>query len=90
VCYYQQQLQPTNIYGLLFVNFNFRFLIGFGCGADRYKIPPHRQASIVVCHAAAGAEPGFIKKTLVDNCFNATMSISKKAMHDTTCNAKNI
>lgn len=23
VCYYQQQFKPTNIYGLLFVNFNF-------------------------------------------------------------------
>jgi hypothetical protein len=37
LCYYQQQFQPTNIYELLFVNFIFSFLIGFGCGLTVIK-----------------------------------------------------
>jgi len=37
VYYYQQQFQPTNIYGLLFVIFIFSFLTGFGCGLTVIK-----------------------------------------------------
>jgi hypothetical protein len=43
-CYYQQQFQPTNSYGHLFVIFIFQFFNQLRLWADSYKIPPHRQA----------------------------------------------